>query len=234
MSRTVDNDIHLRIAALVQQIHHSQRDVDEVLSLFADAAVEVIPGARYADITVSGRRGHLQTAGATHAYASTLDEIAHRHKQGPCFEAVRAEESVISHDLENETRWPRYCREAATATPIRSVLSLPLPNHTHTLGALNVYAEATDAFSDEALVCGRAYSIHAALAWEALRRVDQFTTALASRDIIGQAKGILMERFGIDADASFELLRTLSQESNTPLRQVATAVLQSQVATSGP
>ncbi|ORA25358.1 hypothetical protein BST12_03495 [Mycobacterium angelicum] len=66
-----------------------------------------------------------------------------------------------------------------------------------------------------------AFATHAALAWNISRRDDQFRSALASRAIIGQAKGMLMERFGIDAVAAFYLLKRLSQESNTPVVDIS-------------
>lgn len=66
---------------------------------------------------------------------------------------------------------------------------------------------------------------HAALAWHMVRRDEQFRSALASRDVIGQAKGMLMERFDLDAVRAFELLKRLSQNMNTPLADVAQQVV---------
>jgi hypothetical protein len=110
-------------------------------------------------------------------------------------------------------------RDQADSNPI--YLSFPLTGDTQTVGALNFYAERADAFNAESLEMGRFFATHTALAWNMVRRDGQFRSALASRDIIGQAKGRLMERFHITAVAAFQLIKRLSQESNTPVAEVA-------------
>jgi AmiR/NasT family two-component response regulator len=90
--------------------------------------------------------------------------------------------------------------------------------------ALNFYAESPDVFDDESVNLGLIFATHAALAWNMMRRDQQFRVALVSRDIIGQAKGRLMERFDIDATKAFERLKQMSQDGNTPIAQVAQRV----------
>ena len=75
---------------------------------------------------------------------------------------------------------------------------------------------------------GLVFAAHSSVAWNAARRDEQFKKALASRDVIGQAKGMLMERYGVNAIQAFELLRKLSQDSNTPLTQVAADLVETQ------
>ena len=106
-------------------------------------------------------------------------------------------------------------------TPIRAVLSFALSANHHTLGALNFYAEHSHAFDGEAERLGFVYATHAALAWNALRRDHQFSDALASRDIIGQAKGMLMERHQINAEEAFDRLRQRSQRYNIPVVELS-------------
>jgi AmiR/NasT family two-component response regulator len=89
------------------------------------------------------------------------------------------------------------------------------------MAALNFYAEQPRAFDHGAIEIGLIFAAHTAIAWNMLKRDDQFRSALESRDIIGQAKGMLMERFHIDAVHAFELLKRLSQESNLQLVEVA-------------
>ncbi|HXO48108.1 MAG TPA: ANTAR domain-containing protein, partial [Mycobacterium sp.] len=88
----------------------------------------------------------------------------------------------------------------------------------------NFYAESPDVFDDESVNFGLIFATHAALVWNMMRRDQQFRVALVSRDIIGQAKGRLMERLGIDAAEAFERLKQMSQEANTPIAQVAQRV----------
>ena len=90
--------------------------------------------------------------------------------------------------------------------------------------ALNFYAESPDVFDDESVNLGLIFATHAALVWNMMRRDQQFRVALVSRDIIGQAKGRLMERFDIDAAEAFERLKQMSQDANTPIAQVAQRV----------
>ena len=89
------------------------------------------------------------------------------------------------------------------------------------MGALNVYAEHPNAFDQSSKDIGLVFAAHSSVAWNAARRDEQFKRALASRDVIGQAKGMIMERYGVDAVQAFEVLRKLSQDSNVPLVQVA-------------
>jgi len=93
------------------------------------------------------------------------------------------------------------------------------------MGALNFYAENPHAFSDDSVELGAVFANHIALAWSMMRRHDQFRSALASRDIIGQAKGVIMERFNLDAVEAFDLLARLSQQSNTKLFDIARALI---------
>jgi AmiR/NasT family two-component response regulator len=94
-----------------------------------------------------------------------------------------------------------------------------------TAAALNFYAEPVNAFDDGSVDLGMIFATHTALVWNMVRRDQQFRAAIVSRDIIGQAKGILMERFEVDADAAFRLLKRVSQDSNTPVVQVARRIV---------
>ncbi len=94
------------------------------------------------------------------------------------------------------------------------------------MGALNVYSEQPHAFTDESRIIGQVFAAHSSVAWNAARRDEQFKRALASRDIIGQAKGMIMERYGVDAVQAFDLLRKLSQDSNVPLIKIASDVIE--------
>jgi AmiR/NasT family two-component response regulator len=90
--------------------------------------------------------------------------------------------------------------------------------------ALNLYAESPNVFDDESVNLGLIFATHAALVWNMMRRDQQFRVALVSRDIIGQVKGRLMERFDIDAAEAFERLKQMSQDGNTPIAQAAQRV----------
>ena len=210
------------VADLVQTVQdHQHADVDAMLSELTEGACKSVPSARHAGITVVSRPGKVRTASATDDYPRLLDEIQQRHDEGPCLSAAWDHQLMRIDDLTREDRWPAYCREAVEETPIRSVMSFQLFADHQSMGALNFYAEQPYAFDEESLELGLIVATHTALAWSMARRDEQFRSALASRDIIGQAKGMIMERFKIDAVQAFELLKRLSQSSNTPLVAVA-------------
>lgn len=213
-------------------VHVLQRqeagDIDAVLGELTITAVRSVAVAQYAGVTIATRDGSVRTASATGRYPVLLDEIQQRHNEGPCLSAAWDQQLIRIDDIRREQRWPRYCRDAAEATPIRSVMSFQLLADPQTMGAFNFYAERPRAFDDEAVEVGLVLATHTALVWNLLRRDEQFRAALASRDIIGQAKGMIMERFNIDAEQAFELLKRLSQGSNTPVVEVAHQVVESQ------
>jgi hypothetical protein len=216
----------LQAAQLVAELHQRASFDTTALSreLIAGAA-ESVPGAEYAGVTVTERRRRSQTAAATHRYPVMLDEIQGRYQQGPCLTAAALQDSVRIDDLDAEDRWPLYREEALKQTPIRSILSFGMFREGGTTAALNFYAEPVNAFDDGSVDLGLIFATHTALVWNMMRRDQQFRSALVSRDIIGQAKGRLMERFDIDAAEAFELLRQLSQESNTPIAHIAQRVV---------
>ncbi|OBB14384.1 response regulator receiver protein [Mycobacteriaceae bacterium 1482268.1] len=220
---------HRRIAQLVVDLYgRPDTDSDTVIAELAEHAAIEIPGAQYAGVTVTRNAKHIETPAATHKWPLLLDEIQQRHRQGPCLTAAWEEKTVHVANLETDERFPLYARDALRETPIRSVMAFQLWIAGQTMGALNVYAEEANAFGDETRAVGLVFAAHSSVAWNAARRDEQFKKALASRDIIGQAKGMLMERYGISALQAFDLLRKLSQDSNTPLISVATDLVEKQ------
>ena len=218
--------IHVGIAALIREIcERSPQDVAIVLQEVTAAAADHVPGAQHASITAVDRHGHIDTPTVTGPGAQLLDDIQKRHQQGPCLQAALEGRTVLVDDLNTDARWPIYQRHALTHTPIRSVLSVPMAASRETMGTLNFYAEQTHAFNSESLELGFVWATHVGQAWTAVRLDIQFRAALASRDIIGQAKGMLMERYSIDASAAFNLLRKLSQQSNMRIREIAREIV---------
>ena len=217
---------HLRIAEIVQQLHsRPDTDSDTVVAELAEHAAVEIPGAQYAGVTVTRNAKHIDTPAATHKWPILLDEIQQLHREGPCLTAAWEEKTIHVADLETDDRFPLYRRDALEQTPIRSVMAFQMFIAGETMGALNVYAEEPRAFGQASRDIGLIFAAHSSVAWNSARRDEQFKRALASRDTIGQAKGMIMERYGVDAVQAFEVLRKLSQDSNVPLVQVATELV---------
>src|SRR5947209_8016581 len=217
------------IAHLVQLLQQEVTDGEAMLSELTESAIKVVPGARHAGITIAERGGSVRTAASsTSRYPAMLDKLQQTHRQGPCLSAAWQQHMIRIDDLAHEERWRAFSRDALEQTPIRSILSFQLFADQKSMGALNFYAEQPAIFDDDAVEAGLILATHAALAWKLVRREEQFRSALGSRDIIGQAKGMLMERFKIDAVQAFELLKRLSQNTNTPVAMVARQVVESE------
>ncbi|WP_024441522.1 GAF and ANTAR domain-containing protein [Mycobacterium sp. UM_WGJ] len=226
MAVTSRNDMMRDVADLVHTLN--QRSGVEPEGALDELLVNLLahmPSAQHAGVTLTTSTGDVQTLSATDPYPAVLDDIQRKQREGPCLAAAWKQHVVRLDDVCSEERWPSYCREVAATTPIRSILAFELFTGEGSTGALNFYSQTDNAFDDDAVELGLILATHAALAWHMVRRDEQFRSALASRDVIGQAKGMLMERFGIDALQAFELLKRLSQNSNTPLAGVAQQVV---------
>ncbi|BBX48868.1 GAF and ANTAR domain-containing protein [Mycobacterium cookii] len=216
----------LKATHLVAELHQrASFDTPALLRDLIEGAAKSVPGAQYAGITVTQKRRRSQTAAATHRYPVMLDEIQSRCQQGPCLTAAALQNSVLIDNLDTDERWPLYREEALKQTPIRSILSYGMFKDGGTTAALNFYAEPVNAFDDGSVDLGLIFATHTALVWNMMRRDQQFRSAIISRDIIGQAKGRLMERFDIDADEAFEMLRQMSQGSNTQIIHIAQRIV---------
>lgn len=225
---TGENAIAAQLAGMVAALDRRGTDTAGALRELVGTGVRHVPGCQYAGITMAERGATVANVVATHRYPAVLDAIQDRYREGPCVAAAWRHHMMHVEDLSADGRWPRYRRCALEQTPIRSILSYELFVDGRSMAALNFYADAPRAFSDEAVEVGGVFAAHTALAWSLMRREDQFRSALASRDIIGQAKGVIMERFDVDAVEAFELLTRLSQASNRKLLDVARALIDSE------
>lgn len=220
---TANNDAYRKIAELAREMNeHLPSDSATALRELINNAVDHIPGATYAGITVvSTHNRDVATPAATHEYPRTLDSLQQKHREVPCYDAAVEHDSYYISHLREETRWPSFRSDALDQTPIQSIAAFQLFTTRDTVGALNLYSDVSDAFDQESRDLGYIFSAHAATVWSALQRGEQFRSALASRDTIGQAKGMIMERYSVNAIQAFELLRRLSQESNVRLHEIA-------------
>lgn len=225
MSNDRHNDIVVRLTALIADLQRGGSPLQEGLGELVHRATRQVPGAQYAGVTVVSSAKGLSTVAATSLYATVLDEIQQRYQEGPCAWAAFRHHTVHIDDMENDKRWPRYRRDALSRTPVRSVLAFEVRVDNDLTGALNFYAEQPRAFDQNSMELGVIFAGHVGLAWSIFRRTDEFRSALASRDIIGQAKGILMERFQVDSGQAFDLLTHLSRESHSKLLAVAQKVI---------
>ncbi len=230
LNRNSRPDRYLAATRLVTDLHqHAASDIPALLRDVIEGAAELVPGAQYAGVTVSQRRHQSDSAAATHRYPVLMDEIQHKCRQGPGLSAGALQESIRVDDLPGDDRWPLYRDEAVRQTPIRSILSVGMFKEGGTTATLGLYSEVPGAFDDESVSMGLIFATHTGLVWNMMRRDQQFRSALASRDVIGQAKGRMIERFNIDDTQAFAMLKLMSQDSNTPIAQVAQRIATGQI-----
>ncbi|ORV81418.1 histidine kinase [Mycobacterium interjectum] len=218
------HELAVRMAELARQIA-APRSVDDVLSDVTAAAVQLIPGADVAGVLLVKQGGEFESVADTDSLAAQLDKLQHDFGEGPCADAALKQTIVRSDDMRDEPRWPRYA-PAAVEHGVLSSLSFKLYTADRTAGALNLFSFKVGAWDADAETIGSVFAAHAAAAILAGRHGEQMQAALSTRDRIGQAKGIIMERYGVNDVRAFEMLRALSQESQTKLAEIAQRVIE--------
>jgi len=204
------------LARALQQEHNVQPTLDAIVR----AAVETVPGAHHASITAVRNRKEVATVAATGDVARAVDRAQYEAGQGPCLDSLYERQTVRLDDLSEDRRWPRFTRRAA-GLGIRSMLGVRLFVQDDDLGALNLFGESPGAFDEESERIALLFASHAAVAMAGAQAQDQLRTAMGTRTVIGQAQGILMERFSLDDHGAFRLLVRVSQQANRKLRDVA-------------
>jgi GAF domain-containing protein len=202
------------------------RDLTDVLNDITKVARQAVPAPEAASITLI-RGDRAFTAAYDGQMALDADELQYERGYGPCMDAAYAGELFLIDDMRSEERWPDYTRNAAEHG-VGSSLSIPLPFQTATLGALNTYSSRPHAFGEDDVALGEEVAGWVALAVSnaegaaaAHEDLSHLRAAMVSRATIEQAKGRLMERYGVTPDQAFNVLTRVSQSSQTKLRDVA-------------
>jgi GAF domain-containing protein len=212
----------LRMAELSRSM--TLRSVDDVLVDVTAAAKELIPGVDVAGVLLVGSGGTHETLAPTSDLLFELDDLQLTTGEGPCLQAALDETVVRTDDFRNEPRFPNYAPKVVELG-LLSALSFKLYTADRTAGALNLFGYQPELWNVEAETIGTVLAAHAAAAILASREGQQLQSALSTRDRIGQAKGIIMERYTIDDVQAFEMLRQLSQDTNTKLTNLAQRVI---------
>ena len=204
-------------------------DLEDLLDRLTDHAT-IVTGSQGAGVMLAGQAG-LGFAAASDPRVVEMESLQDRIHTGACHEAFTTRELVIVEDLTATDRWPAY-RDRALELGFRAVMGLPMHACGETIGVLNIYrrdpgpwSEADVEAAEILTSMGAGYVLHANHLRAQHDMAAQLETAIASRDLIGQAKGLLIARHGIDAQAAFAMLRAESQTTNRKLRDVATKLL---------
>jgi GAF domain-containing protein len=206
------------------------RPLVEVMTRVAELARDCVPGAEEVSVTLlEAGKGH--TVAFTGPLAVDLDERQYEAGFGPCIDAADSGEVIRIDDTASEEAYPAFAAVAARRG-VRSTLSVGLPMPQDVLGGLNVYRSSDGPLDEEALDLLRAFAAHAAVALAnhslysaAVARSEHLETAMRSRAVIEQAKGIVMARLRCSADEAFQHLAKQSQHANRKLRDLAEEVV---------
>lgn len=217
------HELAKRMAELARDFA-APRSLDQVLADVTTAAVQLIPAADIAGVLLIKGGGEFESLADTDGLVAQLDKLQTDFGEGPCHDAALEQTIVRTDDLRDEPRWPRYA-PAAVEHGVLSSLSFKLYTAERTAGALNLFSFRPDAWDTEAETVGTVFAAHAAAAIMASHHGRHMQSALSTRDRIGQAKGIIMERYGVDELRAFDLLRRLSQESQVKLIDIAQRVI---------
>ncbi|SDR93182.1 GAF and ANTAR domain-containing protein [Microlunatus soli] len=207
-------------ARLAEQLHQEPRE-QPTLERIAGLAVETIDACDYCGISLRDRDGRITTPASTSPISSRADALQYELAEGPCVDAIWQADTYLIDSLRTESRWPRWTPRAAELG-IGSILSVRLsgPNE-QAVAALNLYSVEAHVFDHTDVAIASIYARHASRALADARTREGLETALESRQMIGVAQGILVQRFGLNLDQSFELLRRYSRDYNIKLRVLA-------------
>ena len=183
----------------------AEPDEEWTLHGIVHSAVSAVPGVSSAGIIeVAGKRADPRVS--TDELVRKCDEAQSELGDGPCLEAIREQDTIVVDDMSTESRWPRFATRAS-GLGVGSMISFQLYVTRDTLGALNLYGDTGVSFGEEARIIGELFASHAAVAMSGARTQRQLGEALDTRDVIGQAKGILMRRGNGTRPPGFRLCR---------------------------
>jgi GAF domain-containing protein len=176
--------------------------------------------AQFGGITMLRSRGRFETVGHSDDVVVDADRHQMELREGPSVDVSTTSQTITSPDLSSDERWPRW-GPAAVSLGLRSVLSAELHAGGQRIGVLTMYGARVRHFTAEDVDVARLFARHASAALAAVKLREGLQNAIESRTVIGQAQGVLMERFEVDADRAFAILRRFSQDGNVKLTDVA-------------
>lgn len=202
---------------------HEEPDVEQTLERVVEYAQQATVCDDAGLILLHGQ-GRMETAVASDPRVRKADELQTELADGPCVQAIHGQASIVVDDTGTDPRWPTWGPRAAELG-LRSLLVVRLHTASKTLGSLNLYGGRSGMFDDDDIDVAEIFGRHASIALASAREEDGLRQAIGARHLIGLAQGILMERYGLDADRAFAVLRRYSRHTNVKLRAVAERVI---------
>lgn len=210
-----------RFAQLALELHDAS-GVDETIDTVVQFALQAL-NCSYAGVALSTPGSPPRVAAVTDPVVADVYGPQLATNSGPLVTAMRERTTVLIRDTTTDLRWPEWASRVA-ALGVRSVLDVPLATGsgaTRSAGVLGLYSREPDAFGQDDEAIAHILARHASVALASARHEETMAQAIDARKLVGQAMGILMERFDVDGDGAFAILRRYSQDTNTKLRDVA-------------
>lgn len=203
-----ENELLEQLAEIAHRLSEAE-SVDGLLQRVVDLGAGYLDGCDGASLMLIGRDRTISTPAYSSRVADESDLAQYEADQGPCLDALRDHAVHMIDDLETEVRWPTY-RALALKLGVRSMLSYRLYAKGRTFGALDFHSQRPNVSSPFSKLIGQVFASHAGVALKGAITEAGMERTIASRDIIGQAKGILMARRSLTAADAFNTLRALS------------------------
>ena len=217
------SDLSEVMSHAARRLQEEHGDVEGTLQAITATAVRVVPNAEDCGISYVIGRSRIEPRASTSELPREIDALQERIEEGPCLDAVWEQEVVRVDEVGADDRWPQFAQQASERG-VGSMMCFQLFVQGDQLGALNLYAHTPGAFDDECQEIGLMFAAHAAVAVAGAEHEEHLRAGMTNRDVIGQAKGILMERHKLTADQAFGVLARVSQELNRKLVDVAREV----------
>ncbi|MGN9810385.1 GAF and ANTAR domain-containing protein [Micromonospora sp. BQ11] len=200
-------------------------DFDEALSALVRIARDAVAGVSWCGFTAL-RAGEPAGVAASDARLAGLDDLRHG-PDSPAMEAIRRREMILSENLTRETRWPAWTGRAREFG-VQGVISAPVDVDEQVIGAINLYAGATDVLTPQHQLTAMLLAEHAGLLLAAVRdrarvaaQVGDRDATLLSEGVVGQAVGVIMTQRGCPPEEALQVLRSAAESLSIPLREVA-------------
>jgi GAF domain-containing protein len=221
-----DQQFNAALAHAARTINQA-RTPAEAIQTIAETALLSIPSMEHVGVSVLDRRHQPETVAATSDLVRTLDKLQYSLDEGPCVDSLRDATVVAAPRISDDPRWPRYA-PAAARLGLKAQLAVKLYlDEQGTVGGLNMYSTTSEEIHPEAPGIADLFATHAALALGKAREVDHLHQALRTREVIGQAVGLLMSQYSLDTDAAFAFLVRTSSHSNLKVRDIAERMVES-------
>ena len=217
-------DLHEQLAEAARELE-AEPDTQHTLERSVTIALDLVPHADHAGISIVHRKGRIETPAASADTVQQADELQYQLDEGPSLDAIWTQDIVTASDLHHDPRWPRWAPQVSSRFRFASMLCVQLFTSSTIVGGINLYSTRTEAFDRDDLDIATYLAAHVAVAVAESQVEDQLRLAAVNRTAIGQAQGILMERFAIDPGRAFDLLRRVSQTNNTKLLEIATTII---------